>query len=71
MYVKVYYVRCRAQPTLHQCVVIWAGEGTKVCVGGNRREVALSTLWETCTQLVCTKCFIHVTFLFFTHAHII
>ena len=29
MYVKVYYVRCRAQLTLHLCVVIWAGEGIR------------------------------------------
>ena len=32
MFVKLIYVRCRAQPTLHQCVVIWAGEGMRyVC----------------------------------------
>ena len=29
MFVVVICVRCRAQSTLHQCVVIWAGEGVR------------------------------------------
>ena len=29
MFVKLIYVRCRAQLMLHQCVVIWAGEGMR------------------------------------------
>ena len=40
MFVKVIYVRSRAQPTLHQCVPY--GLGGYVCVGGNRREILKS-----------------------------
>ena len=41
MFVKVIYVRCRAQPTLHHCVVIWAGEGVRyVCEAIGERLIS-------------------------------
>ena len=55
MFVKVIYVRCRAQPTLHHCVVIWAGEGVRyVCEAIGERLISSFVFDDVCVH-VCVN----------------